>query len=262
MHQHGSLGGPPAALVTGAGRRIGRAFAERLAARGCFVGLHCNASRDEAEEAAAAIRSAGGACAVLRADLAQRADVLRLAADMAALAPGPVTILVNNASLFEQDRADSFTAESWQRHMAVNLEAPVLLAQHLARGLPAGREGVVVNMLDQKLFNLNPDHFTYTLAKAGLLTATRTMAQALRGRVRIAGIAPGLTLPSTRQTPERFAQAFRDTPLGRSSTVPELVAALDFILDTPGYTGEVLVLDGGESLRPRGRDVSFDPALT
>jgi len=246
------------ALVTGAGKRIGRALALALAEDDWFVFVHHNSSQAEARETVAAIVAAGGRAKAVRADLGSA----RAAAGLIerCRSPGVVlTCLVNCASLFELDRYHTATADSFDRHMAVNLRAPLLLAQKLVAGLPAGESGVIVNLLDQKLWNLNPDFLTYTLSKAGLGTLTTLLAQALAPKVRVAGIAPGLTVRSGRQTEERFREVHRKNPLQLGVEPQHLVAALRFILATPTYTGDTIIVDSGEHLVGRPRDVEYDP---
>ncbi|QQS11902.1 MAG: SDR family oxidoreductase [Rhodospirillales bacterium] len=245
------------ALVTGAGQRIGRAFALALAADGWFVFVHHNASAKEAARTVLDIRAAGGAARAVRADLASAAQAEALVG--VCKARGVVLeCLVNNASLFAYDAAPRATPASFDRHMAVNLRAPLLLSQAFARRLPEGRRGVIVNVLDQKLRNLNPDFLTYTLSKIGLEGLTTLLAQAFAPDIRVAGIAPGLTLRSGKQTDERFAAQHTANPLGVGVATDHLVAALRFILATPSYTGDTLVVDSGEHLTARPRDIAFD----
>lgn len=248
-----------AALVTGAGQRLGRAFAEALAADGWFVFVHYHRSADQARDTVARIRSAGGQAKSVRADLASPRGAEAVVGRC--VAPG-VTLrcLVNSASLFELDRLATATAASFDRHMAVNLRAPLLLSQAFARQLPATQTGVIVNLLDQKLWNLNPDFLTYTLSKVGLQGLTTLLAQSLAPRIRVAGIAPGLTLRSGSQTDARFLEQHAANPLGVGVTPDHLIAALRFILATPTYTGDTIVIDSGEHLTGRPRDIAFDPA--
>jgi NAD(P)-dependent dehydrogenase (short-subunit alcohol dehydrogenase family) len=245
------------ALVTGAAVRIGRALAMALAADGYFVFVHHHRSAAEARRTVADIVAAGGKAKAVRADLsaARQAEALI----PKCRAPGVrLTCLVNSASLFKLDRAPTATAADFDLHMAINLRAPLLLAQALVRQLPANETGVVVNVLDQKLYNLNPDFLTYTLSKVGLGGLTKVLAQALAPRVRVAGIAPGLTLRSGSQTDARFAEQHVQNPLGVGVTEEDLVRALRFILQTPTFTGDTLVIDSGEHLYGRPRDIAFD----
>jgi NAD(P)-dependent dehydrogenase (short-subunit alcohol dehydrogenase family) len=244
-------------LVTGAAVRVGRALALALAADGWFVFVHHNRSAAEARRTVADIVAAGGKAKAVRADLTSARQAEGLVAKCRARGV-PLTCLVNSASLFKLDRAPTATAALFDRHMAVNLRAPLLLSQALARQLPEGETGVIVNLLDQKLYNLNPDFLTYTLSKVGLQGLTRLLAQALAPRIRVAGIAPGLTLRSGSQTDARFAEQHAQNPLGVGVTVDDLVRAMRFILQTPTYTGDTLIVDSGEHLTGRPRDIAFD----
>jgi NAD(P)-dependent dehydrogenase (short-subunit alcohol dehydrogenase family) len=253
----------PTALITGAGKRIGAAIARALAADGWAVLAHYHRSAAEAEDLATEIRAGGGVCATVQADLLDRDAV-------AALIPacterhGRIDCLINNASSFRFDSVKSASWASWDEGLRANLESPVFLAQAFAHAL-GDASGNIVNIIDHKIAALNPDFFSYTVAKIGLAGATRLMAMAFaarpQGRIRVNGIAPGLTLPSTKQTQEQFDRAWRNTPLGLSSTPEELADAVRLILATPSLNGEILLLDGGDHLVPRGRDVSLDPGL-
>jgi len=247
-----------AALVTGAGKRIGRAFAMALASDGWFVFVHHNASADEAKQTVADIVAAGGRAKAVRADLSSAKQSEALVGKCQAKGVA-LTCLVNSASLFAFDAAPHAGAELFDKHMAVNLRAPMLLAQALARQLPDGETGVIVNILDQKLWNLNPDFLTYSLSKIGLQGLTTLLAQAFAPRLRVGGIAPGLTLRSGKQTDERFHQQHTANPLGVGVEPEDLVRALRFIIATPSFTGDTLIVDSGEHLTGRPRDIAFDP---
>ncbi len=242
-------------LITGGARRIGATIARCLALDGWHVLIHFNSSADDARALAADIAKAGGRCDIVQADLSDRADV-------AALVPGCITrfgeldALINNASSFRYDSLDTMDATSWDAHQATNLEAPVFLAQAFIHAR-AGREGCVINMLDHKVTALNPDFFSYTVAKIAQAGATRLLAQA-GGKVRVNGIAPGITLLSGKQTQAGFERAWAAPPLGRSSTPEELADACRYILATPSLNGQIIVLDGGDSLLGRQRDVAFE----
>ena len=245
------------ALVTGAGVRIGRALARALAADGYFVFVHHHRAVEGARETVAAIVRSGGKAKAVRADLASARQAEALVGRCRA--PGVrLVCLVNNASLFQLDRALTADAARFDRHMAINLRAPMLLSQALARQLPEDETGVIVNLLDQKLFNLNPDFLTYTLSKIGLQGLTTLLAQAFAPRLRVAGIAPGLTLRSGSQTDARFAEQHAANPLGVGVTADDLVRALRFILATPTFTGDTIIVDSGEHLTGRPRDIAFD----
>jgi NAD(P)-dependent dehydrogenase (short-subunit alcohol dehydrogenase family) len=244
------------ALVTGAGVRIGRALAMALAEDGYFVFVHHNRSIEGARETVAAITAAGGAAKAVRADIASARQADALVGRCRARGV-QLSCLVNSASLFRLDRAPTAKAADFDLHMAINLRAPLLLSQALARQMPAGETGLIVNVLDQKLFNLNPDFLTYTLSKIGLQGLTTLLAQAFAPRLRVAGIAPGLTLRSGSQTDKRFAEQHVENPLGIGVTPDDLVRALRFIAATPTYTGDVLIIDSGEHLTGRPRDIAF-----
>lgn len=245
------------ALVTGAGLRVGRALALALAADRFFVFVHYNRSAAGAKETVAAIAASGGRAKAVRADLSSARQAEALVGKCRARGV-PLTCLVNNASLFKLDRAPTARAADFDLHMAVNLRAPLLLSQALARQLAEGETGLIVNVLDQKLFNLNPDFLSYTLSKVGLQGLTTLLAQSFAPRLRVAGIAPGLTLRSGSQTDARFAAQHTANPLGVGVTTDDLVRALRFIVATPSFTGDTLVVDSGEHLTGRPRDIAFD----
>lgn len=239
---------PRHALVTGGAKRLGAAMARALAAAGFDVTLHAQASVAEAEALAAELRGIGRRAAVLTADLAREAEVAPLA-QRAAASLGPLGVLVNNASSFERDEWEDATRAGWDGHMEPNLRAPFVLTQALARELPAGAEGVVVNMLDQRVLSLTPHFVTYTLSKAGLWALTQQLALALAPRVRVVGIGPGPALPSPRQTAEQFARQCASVPLGRGTSPAEVARALHAVLALPSFTGQILCLDGGQHLQ-------------
>jgi NAD(P)-dependent dehydrogenase (short-subunit alcohol dehydrogenase family) len=238
---------PQTALITGAARRIGRAIALDLAAHGWRVGIHYRRSRDEAEALAAEISRNGGEAAALHANLADIDDVQSLI-PRCAKALGTPTCLVNNASEFFLDTIGSVTAAGWDTHLDINLKAPVFLAQALYASLPAGTEGNVINIIDQRVWRPTPDFFSYTISKAGLWTATQTLAQAMAPRVRVNAIGPGPVLQSVHQTSADFAAETLSTPLQRGPSLPEIAAAVRFILATPSMTGQMIALDGGQHL--------------
>ena len=248
---------PKAALVTGGGQRIGRALCLALADAGFAVAVHHLRSGKAAEAVAAAIRDRGGKAVALAADLTDEAALTNLL-PRAAAALGPIGVLVNNASVFEGDTIDTATRDSWERHLAVNLRAPFVLTQEFARHLPAEQGGVIVNLLDERVWSLTPYFVSYTVTKSGLWTLTQTMALALAPRIRVNGIGPGPTLPSPRQSHEQFLQQCRSMPLQRGTSPDEIAAALRFILDAPAMTGQMIALDGGQHLgwaQPRQANV-------
>jgi NAD(P)-dependent dehydrogenase (short-subunit alcohol dehydrogenase family) len=248
--------GGPVALVTGAARRIGREIALALARDGWDVAVHYATSRDDALQAVAEIEHLGRRAVAVNRDLAVEAGVRSLLAECADEL-GPVSCVVNNASLFERDDAASFASEHLLRAMRTNVAAPLLLAQALHDRLAADARGVVINLLDQKLANPNPDFLSYTLSKAALQEATRLLAMALAPRVRVVGVAPGLTLVSGAQSEEGFARAHARTPLGRSSTPADIAQAVVYLAKAPAVTGVTLLVDGGQHLVPSARDVMF-----
>ncbi|WP_233803825.1 SDR family oxidoreductase [Paraburkholderia sp. HP33-1] len=253
---------PRVVLVTGAARRIGRALALGFAARGWDVAVHYGASREEADEVVAQIVALGRRAIALHADLGDEAQVARLLPDCIA-ALGRPSCIVNNASRFEEDTARDVGYELLLKLTAMNLGAPLVLARMLYDATPdaASRDesqrGVVINVLDQKLYNMNPDYLSYTLSKAALQTATVALAQALAPKLRVVGLAPGLTMQSGDQTQDGFEAAHRMTPLGRASRPEDIVAAALYLADAAGVTGTTLVVDGGQHLVPLPRDVMF-----
>ncbi|MEK9671128.1 MAG: SDR family oxidoreductase [Rhodospirillaceae bacterium] len=239
--------GPQTALVTGAGKRIGREIALDLGRAGWRVAVHYGSSAAGAEDAAATIRDAGGTAATFAADLADAAAVgllvARVARDM-----GPVTCLINNASMFERDNPRTLTPETWDRHMAVNLRAPMLLAQGILAELPVRMKGAVINIIDQRVWNLTGDFTSYTISKFGLWGLTQTLARALAPDIRVNAIGPGPTLPSVRQNDDDFAGQWQSTPLKRPVDPAEICHGVRFILDAPAMTGQMIALDSGQHL--------------
>jgi NAD(P)-dependent dehydrogenase (short-subunit alcohol dehydrogenase family) len=238
---------PRAALVTGGARRIGRALVETLAADGFAVAIHCQNTVAEAETLAAGIVARGGRACVLRADLGREDEVARLVPDAQARL-GTLGVLVNNASVFERDDALGATRASWDRHIEANLRAPFVLAQAFAQHLAEPAEGLVVNLLDQRVWSLTPHFMSYTLSKAGLWTLTQTLALGLAPRIRVCGIGPGPALANIRQSAEQFARQAAEVPLGRGPALEEFAAALRFLIAARSYTGQMLALDGGQHL--------------
>jgi NAD(P)-dependent dehydrogenase (short-subunit alcohol dehydrogenase family) len=245
-----------AALVTGAARRIGLAIAGRLAREGRPVVLHSSPrSAEEAELAAQAIRAQGGRAAVAIADLADAAATQGLV-DFASRAFGPLTLLVNNASIFEVDDAQDFSLERYERQMAINLRAPLLLARDFAAALPEGREGAIVNMIDQRVWRLTPRYFSYTLAKSALWTATRTMAQAFAPRIRVNAVGPGPVFPNEALGDREFEIEARGVPLGHAADVSGVVDAVVFLARAKSVTGQMIAVDSGQHLAWRTPDVA------
>ncbi|SDE51614.1 MULTISPECIES: SDR family oxidoreductase [Kordiimonas] len=249
---------PRTALVTGASRRIGRAIAMDLAAYGFDVAVHYHGSEEEAEDVVANIEAYDGTAVAVKADLSDASETAGLVAAAEEALGKPLTLLVNNASLFEKDEAQTFSAEAWDAHQAVNLRAPAMLAQAFAERLPEGAKGTIINMIDQRVLKLNPQYFSYTASKSGLWSLTRTMAQAFAPNIRVNAIGPGPTLKNTRQTAEIFEKEATSTPLGRGPDLEEICAAVRFLLESPSITGQMLALDGGQHLAWRTPDILED----
>lgn len=253
------------ALVTGGGARLGRAMALHLGRRGWDVAVHYNASAEGAEAVAAEIRAMGRRAAALRADLLHPDETEILVGRAAEALGGPLTVLVNNASIFEHDTIETMTAESWDRHVGSNLRAPVFLTQGFAAQAPAAgsdaageplARSLIVNMLDQRVRKLTPHFATYTIAKMGLWAFTRTAAQALAPAIRVNAIGPGPTLQGSRQSAEHFAAQRAATVLERGANPDDICAALGYFLDAPAVTGQLLCIDGGQHLGWQTPDVS------
>jgi NAD(P)-dependent dehydrogenase (short-subunit alcohol dehydrogenase family) len=245
---------PPLALVTGGAKRIGGAFSRALARRGFRLAIHCNTSRTQADALAAELAAEG--CPpplVVQADLADPGAADGLFTQL----PAPPRILVNNASLFQEDQLGALDLSLWQQHMAINLLAPVLLMQAFADRLPQEASGLVVNLSDAKLSSPNPDFFSYTISKMGLAGATELAARKLAPAVRVNAIAPAVTLVSGPQSRANFEQAHVLNALGRGVDVADLVRALLYLVETPTVTGQTLVVDGGQCFLALPRDVAY-----
>jgi NAD(P)-dependent dehydrogenase (short-subunit alcohol dehydrogenase family) len=250
----------PVALVTGAAQRIGRAIALELAAHGWAVAVHYRGSAAAAAQTVAQLRKAGAQAAAFQADLADEAACQALVPAVRETF-GRIDAVVNNASLFEHDTAASFGHAAMERAWRANVAPAVLLARALHAALAAGGgSGAVVNLLDQKLFNPNPDHFSYTLSKAALQAATTMLAQALAPTLRVCAVAPGLTLGSSDIDEQRLAQLQSQGLLRRGSRAEDVAAAVRFLLMNPSITGATLLVDAGNHLQPQPRDFAFLPA--
>lgn len=250
-------GSRPVALVTGGAHRLGREIALHLATNGWDVAVHYHRSAQAAAEVCRAAQSAGAHAAAVHADLADPAAV-RALLPAAVQALRRVDAVVNNAALFAYDDALQFSVDAARQHYQVNTIAPVLLAQSLHAHLVArGAQGCVVNLLDQKLSNPDPDYLSYTLSKAALQAATVALAQALAPVLRVVGVAPGLMLPSGPMTEEEFTRVHCRTPLQRGSTPQDVAQAVLFALQARAMTGTTLLVDGGQHLCGTGRDVLF-----
>ncbi len=242
------------ALVTGATRRIGLRIAERLAEQGYGVILHCSpATLAETQEAAARLAKQGVATGTVAADLAEPAQVAKIMAQAGAIA-GPLSLLVNNASIFEPDSADHFDPALWERHFAINLRAPAMLAADFAAQVPAGQApegqpGAIVNMLDQRVWRLTPQFFSYSLSKAALWTATRTMAQAFAPRgIRVNGVGPGPVLPNGPQGDVGFEKEVQGLPLKRAVSLDDIADAVLYLAEARNVTGQMIAVDAGQHL--------------
>ena len=237
----------PVALVTGAGNRIGAAIATALAADGYAVVVHYRSGADDAARVRDAIRARNGRAEILGADLADRTARDGLIAGAAACF-GPLTLLVNNASVFDPDSARDVTAALWDRHFAIHAEAPVFLARDFAAQLPAGASGNIVNLIDERVLRPSPAYFSYTLSKSVLWTATQTLAQSLAPAIRVNAIGPGPVLPHSRQSQADFDRSVEALPLQHHAGPEEIAQGVLAILAMPSLTGQMLALDGGKHL--------------
>jgi NAD(P)-dependent dehydrogenase (short-subunit alcohol dehydrogenase family) len=238
---------PKIALVTGAAHRVGAVLARRLAAAGYAVVVHYRHSRETAEAVAGDIAAAGGRAATVQADLADRTQRGRLI-PAAAAAFGPLTVLVNSASLFERDSIFDVDEKLWDAHFAIHAEAPVFLARDFAAQLPDGAEGNIINIIDERVLHLSPAYFSYTLSKATLWTATQTLAQSLAPRIRVNAIGNGPTLPHKGQTQAQFEASADHAPLKRNTDPQQIADAALFLLAAPAVTGQMIALDGGRHI--------------
>ncbi len=237
----------PVALVTGAAKRIGRAIACELARSDWDLAIHFHHSGDAANELVEEIAAGGARAQAFQADLSREEECAALV-ERVVEAMGPLGCLVNNASVFQPDASESATRKSWDLHLEPNLRAPLVLAQGFARSLPEGYGGVIVNLLDQRVFNPTPNFFSYTISKCALWTMTQSLALSLAPRVRVNAIAPGPTLPSLRQQSADFERQLRALPLGLGPSPEEIGQAVRFILQAHSMTGHAIVLDGGQRL--------------
>lgn len=240
----------PHVLITGAGKRIGRAIALDLGLRGWKVSVHYGSSQADAAEVVDEINGRAGGlarAAAVKADLAFEADTTKLI-PAAVKQLGPLTALVNNASLFDPDTVQDMTRKSWDEHMEINLRAPLVLSQAFAAQLPAKTEGAIVNIIDQRVWRPTPMFFSYAISKAALWSATRTMAQALGPHIRVNGVGPGPTLPSIHQDAASFAAQQKATILERGASPEDICAAVRYLLTAPAVTGQMIAVDGGQHL--------------
>jgi NAD(P)-dependent dehydrogenase (short-subunit alcohol dehydrogenase family) len=243
------------ALVTGGAKRVGKAIVLDLARAGFSVAIHCNKSTRDADALAEEIRQAGGKAAVVQAELTDMAQVDTLVSKAVA-ALGGVSVLVNNASVFEDDSLTDFDWEGWDRHFAIHLKAPVLLARRFAEALPKGQEGLIVNIIDQRVWKPTPRYFSYALSKSSLWNATRTMAQSLAPNIRVNAIGPGPTLMNARQNEEDFAAQVDSLLLKRGPDLSEFGATIRYLWGARSVTGQMIALDGGQHLAWETPDVT------
>ena len=245
------------ALVTGAGARLGQSMAVYLAKRGYDVAIHYSSSKDGAEDTAAQVRAAGRNAVLLQADLLVESQVQGLLPAAADALGGPITCLINNASIFEYDNIHTATREKWDRHLESNLRAPYVLTQSMAAQIPDPSvddmgepvaAGLIVNMIDQRVRKLTPEFSTYTIAKMGLWALTQTAAQGLAPKIRVNGIGPGPTLQGARQSRQHFDTQRKATVLQRGANPSDICAALGYFIDSPAITGQLLCVDGGQHL--------------
>jgi NAD(P)-dependent dehydrogenase (short-subunit alcohol dehydrogenase family) len=244
-------------LVTGGAKRVGRHVAERLAAAGHGLVIHANAGANEAEALAASLRAGGATAWAIAADLSDLAATDALIARVAKLVGAPLSGLVNSASIFDFDTPQGIDSAAFDRAMAINLRAPALLSQHFAAQADAGADNCIVNILDQKLWNMNPDFFSYTLSKAGLLSATDMMARSFAPKVRVNAIAPGLLLPSHDQSQAEFEAVASLNPMARPIALDDVVGAVEFLMTNTSLTGQVIHTDNGQRMFASARDVIF-----
>ncbi len=245
---------PEVALVTGGARRIGRAIVEALAAKGYAVVIHCNVSRSEADTLAADINAKGGQAAVVSADLALPDSVAGLMAQ-AARPFGPVTLLVNNASLFLADTLLTLDVPVWNRQFSVNIRAPSVLAAAMATALPPDRKGAIINIIDQRVWKLTPEFYSYTLSKAALWTATRTMAQTLAPHIRVNAVGPGPTLGNLHDGDSGVQHEAAGVPLQRQVDPREIADAVVYLAEAESVTGQMIAVDAGQHIGWKTPDI-------
>ncbi|MBZ9694595.1 MULTISPECIES: SDR family oxidoreductase [unclassified Mesorhizobium] len=243
------------ALVTGGAKRIGKAIVEDLASHGFAVAIHSNRSHDAADALAAGINRSGGRAAVVAADLTDM-DAVGDLVGQAEAALGPISLLVNNASLFVDDSVEDFDWRAWDRHFAIHLKTPALLAQNFARSLPEGQDGLIVNIIDQRVWRPTPRYFSYALSKSALWTQTQMLAQALGPRIRVNAIGPGPTLKNVRQDDSDFDAQVAGLILRRGPELPEFGATIRYLWQARSVTGQMIALDGGQHLAWQTPDVT------
>lgn len=241
-----------AALVTGGGKRIGKAICLELARAGFDIVIHYRGSKDAAEAAAEDVRALGRRAVTVQGDLSNEAEV-RGIVPAAVAAVGPLAVLVNNASVFEDDRVGDLTRDSWDAHIETNLRAPIVLSEAFAAQAPDG--GCIVNLLDQRVLKPDPRFFSYALSRNGLWWTTRTMAQALAPRLRVNGVGPGPTLPSIHQSADDFAAEAAAVPLQKAGSPEAVATAVRWLVEADLVTGQMIAVDGGQHLAWRTPDI-------
>jgi len=241
-------------LVTGAAKRLGRAIALDLAGQGWNVAIHYNGSEDDADSAAQAVRALGGEATILKCDLSRESETASLV-DRAVKELGPLTALINSASLFENDDWQTATRKTWDEHIEINLRAPLLLSQHFGKQLPAGTKGNIINIIDQRVLKPTPQFLSYSISKAGLYWLTTTLAQGMGPDIRVNAVGPGPTLKNPRQSDADFNRQRDATILKHGADPADICAAVRYLLDAEAVTGQMLAVDGGQHLIWQTADV-------
>lgn len=235
------------ALVTGAAKRLGREIALQLARNGWDIAAHHLSSEADAQHLSEAVTKLGRKCVLVKADLAHESEVESVVA-RAEAAGGPVTVLVNSASVFEDDRLETASRASWDRHLNINLRAPLVLSQQFAKRLPGTTNGCIVNLIDQSVLRLTPQFLSYTVSKTGLWTLTQTMAQSLAPRIRVNAVAPGPALKASHQSQANFDKQVQSTLLQRPSGPEDIAAAVLYLVNAASVTGQMIAVDSGQHL--------------
>lgn len=243
-----------AVLITGAAKRLGRAIALKLAGAGYDIAIHYRSSKVDAETLAAEVKALGRRAALIEGDLAVEGQVETFV-PRASAALGPLSALVNSASVFEDDRVETATHASWDKHISTNLRAPLVLSQAFAKQLPAGMDGAIVNIVDQAVLNPTPQFLSYTVSKAGLWMLTQTLAQGLAPRIRVNAVAPGPSLKADKQSQRNFDAQVRATLLQRPSEPADIAGAVHYLLSARAVTGQMIAVDSGQHLAPRKDDL-------
>ena len=244
------------AIVTGAAKRIGAGIAKALGNEGWFVYLHYNSSSEEAKQVLHEIKSSGGNGQLINMDL-NNPDCGEQIINQIDRAAPPVELLINNAARFEYDNISNINSVSLDQHFFANVRGPILLSKAFFELVEKGQQGCVINILDNKIFALNPDYLSYTISKAALQCATETFAMAMAPHVRVNGIAPGITLESGGQGESSFQKGQKMSPIGKVSSVEDIIKALFFIINTTSLNGHIITIDGGQRLQKLDRDVAF-----